>query len=110
MKIYFFFFQYRMERFNAGIIVWIPLTAKCVQDSFTAQAIFKCLARILASKIAMKDDPSCIPDIQARILYRFNCQFRRHRCAIGIPYNLSAAQIHDRSQIGPILLSVHGCK
>ena len=27
MKIYFFLFQYRMKGFNAGIIVWISLTA-----------------------------------------------------------------------------------
>ena len=49
----------------------------------------------------MKDDPLGIPDIQACVFCRFNRQFRRHRCAIGIPDNLSAAQIHDRSQIGP---------
>ncbi len=51
----------------------------------------------------MKDDPLCISDIQACILYRLNCRSRRHRCAIGISYNLSATQIHNRSQIGPSL-------
>ena len=99
--IYFFLFQYGMERFNAGIIVWIPLTAKWTQDFFTARAIFKCLARILTSRIPVKDDPLGIPDIWARVLCRFNRQFRRHRCAAGIPDNLSAAQIHDRSRTGP---------
>ena len=72
-----------------------------MQDSFPVQAVFKCLARILASKVTMKDEPLCIPDIQARIFYRFHRQFRRHGCSIGIPYNFSAAQIHNRSQIGP---------
>ncbi len=49
----------------------------------------------------MKDDPLGIPDIWARVLCCFNRQFRRHRCATGIPDNLSAALIHDRSRTGP---------
>ena len=101
MKIYFFLFQYRMEGFNAGIIVWISLTAKGMQDFFPGQAVFKCLARILASKVAVQNDPFCIPDVQTRILYRFRCQFRCYRCAIGIADDFTAAQIHDRRQISP---------
>ena len=90
-----------MEGFHAGIIVWISLTAKGMQDFFPGQAVFKCLARILASKVAVQNDPFCIPDVQARILYRFHCQFRCHRCAIGIADDFTAAQIHDRCQISP---------
>ncbi len=90
-----------MEGLNAGIIVWVSLTAKGMQDFFPGQAVFKCLARILASKVAVQNDPFCIPDVQARILYRFHCQFRCHRCAIGIADDFTAAQIHDRRQISP---------
>ena len=56
MKIYFFLFQYRMEGLDAHIIVWISLTAIGIQDSFTAQAIFKRLAPILASMEVIPDD------------------------------------------------------
>ena len=35
-----------MERFDTGIIVWIPLAAKEMQHPFSAQAVFKSLARI----------------------------------------------------------------
>ena len=90
-----------MEGFNAGIIVWVSLTAKRMQDFFPGQAVFKCLARILASKVTMQNDSFCIPHVQAGILYRFHCQFRRHRCAIGITDDFTAAQIHDRRQISP---------
>ena len=62
---YFFLFQYRIEGFHAGIIVWISLTAKGMQDFFPAQAIFKRLACILASKVTMQNDSFCIPDVQA---------------------------------------------
>ena len=33
--------------------------------------------------------------------FRFHCQFRCHRCAIGIADDFTAAQIHDRLQISP---------
>ncbi len=90
-----------MEGLNAGIIVWVSLTAKGMQDFFPGQAVFKCLARILASKVTMQNDSFCIPNVQAGILYRFHCQFRRHRCAIGITDDFTATQIHDRHQISP---------
>ncbi len=51
--------------------------------------------------VTMQDDSFCIPDVQAGILYRFHCQFRCHRCAIGIADDFTAAQIHDRRQISP---------
>ena len=66
-----------------------------------AQAIFRRFTRILASKVTMQNDSFCIPDVQAGILYRFHCQFRCHRCAIGIADDFTAAQIHDRRQISP---------
>lgn len=50
----------------------------CHTDSPALQILFKYLARILTSKIAVQDDPLCIPHIQARILYCLYCQFRRH--------------------------------
>ena len=78
-----------------------PLRLKECRISFLAQAVFKRLARILASKVTMQNDSFCIPDVQARILYRFHCQFRCHRCAIGIADDFTAAQIHDRRQISP---------
>lgn len=96
MKVYFFLFQYRMEGF-----VWISLSAIGMQDSFAAQAIFKCLARILAFKVAVQNDHFCISHIQAGILYRFHCQFPCHRCPISIANDFAAAQLYDRSQIGP---------
>ena len=36
----------------------------------TAQIVLKYLACVLASKITMENEPLCIPDIQAGILYR----------------------------------------
>ena len=45
-----------MEGLDAHIIVWISLTAIGIQDSFTAQAIFKRLAPILASMEVIPDD------------------------------------------------------
>ncbi len=99
MKIYFFLFQYRMEGFHAGIILWVSLTAKGTQDFFPAQAVFKRFTRILASKATMQNDSFCIPDVQAGIPCRFHCQFRCHRRAIGIVGDFTAAQIHDRRQI-----------
>ena len=46
-----------MEGFHAGIIVWISLAPTGMQDSIPAQAVFKCLARILAAKVAMQEVP-----------------------------------------------------
>ena len=68
-----------------------------------AQVPFKCLARVLASQITVKNNSLCIFDIQAGTLYRLNCQLRRHGYAIGIPDNLAAAQVHHGSQISPSL-------
>lgn len=70
---------------------------------FAAQVYLKCLARVLASQIAVEKDPLCVSDIQAGILYRFCCQFCCHGCAIGISDNLAAAQIHHGGQISPPL-------
>ena len=81
MKIYFFLFQYRMEGFSAGIIVWISLTAKGMRDFFPVRSVFRRPARILASRVTMQNDSFCIPDVQAGIPCRFHCQFRCHGCA-----------------------------
>ena len=78
MEINFFLFQHRMEGLDTGIVIRISLTTERMLDSLALQILFKYLTRILTSKVAVQDDPLCIPHIQARILYCLYCQFRRH--------------------------------
>lgn len=72
----------------------IPITTKRIQDSSVGQVIFQYLTRKPAPKVAVQDVSLCIPDIQVRILFAQDCQFRCHRCVIGIFADLSVAQIH----------------
>lgn len=73
MEIDFFLFQHGMERLDTGIVIRIPITTERMLESLTVQIFFKCLARILVSKVAVQEEPLCIPDIQARILYSLYC-------------------------------------
>ena len=101
MQIDFFFLQYRMEGFFACIIIGIPFTAEGMEHSFAGQVILKDLARVLAAKIAVKDDPFGFFCIQTGIFYSLCCQLCRHGGAVGITNHLTAALIHHGSQIRP---------
>ncbi len=106
MKIDFFLFQYRMERFDTGIVIWISLSAKGMPYLPAVQELLKWLACILASQVAVENDPSGLPDVQTGVLNSFCRQFRCHGCSIRISDDLTAAQVHYWSQTGPALFSV----
>ena len=78
----FFLFQYRMERSDTGIVIRISLSAKWMPYPPAVQELLKWSACILASQVAVENDPSGLSDVQTGVLNSFYRQFRCH----GFPY------------------------
>lgn len=80
-----------MERFDAGIVIWIPLAAEGMEHPFSGQTALKCHAGVLAPEITVEDNACRIRYIQAGICYSLYCQFRCHGGAICITDDFAAA-------------------
>lgn len=74
MQINFLLLYYGMERFDAGIVIRVSLTAEGMYHLLPGQIAFKCLACVLAYQITVEDNLFRVPYIQSGVFIAFTAR------------------------------------